>query len=108
MDGNELTLFGGSEAGKLGGKARAEKLTREHRADIARKAAESRWGPLPQATHAGDLEFGSIMIPCANLPDGRRLLTQQGFLRAIGRARSAKGGQGATQGVDRPPAFLAA
>lgn len=30
--------------GKRGGKARAEKLTPEQRAEIARKAAQKRWG----------------------------------------------------------------
>ena len=30
--------------GKRGGKARAEKMTPERRAEIARKAAETRWG----------------------------------------------------------------
>ena len=32
------------ELGRKGGKARAEKLTKEQRADIARKAAAKRWG----------------------------------------------------------------
>jgi hypothetical protein len=31
------------EMGKLGGKKRAESMTPERRAEIARKAAESRW-----------------------------------------------------------------
>jgi hypothetical protein len=31
------------KGGKIGGKARAEKLTPEQRSDIARKAAKSRW-----------------------------------------------------------------
>lgn len=61
---------------------------------------------LPRATHAGELKLGDIVIPCAVLEDGRRVLTQQGFLQAIGRARSAKGGQGAS--VDMMPAFMAA
>jgi len=30
--------------GKRGGKARAEKMTPERRAEIAKKAAEKRWG----------------------------------------------------------------
>jgi len=32
------------ELGRLGGKARANKLTKEQRADIAKKAAAKRWG----------------------------------------------------------------
>lgn len=61
---------------------------------------------MPYATHDGTLQIGSIAIPCAVLEDGRRVLTQEGFLHAIGRARKAKGGQGAS--VDERPAFLAA
>jgi hypothetical protein len=34
----------GRKGGLKGGKARAEKLTPEQRSDIARKAAERRWG----------------------------------------------------------------
>ncbi len=59
-----------------------------------------------QATHSGVLKIGAFEIPCAVLEDGTRLLTQEGFLKAIGRAGKAKGGQGAT--VDSKVAFLAA
>lgn len=34
----------GRRGGKKGGKARAEKLTPEERSEIARKAAQARWG----------------------------------------------------------------
>lgn len=33
-----------AELGKLGGKARAEKLSKRKRAEIARNAAKARWG----------------------------------------------------------------
>lgn len=33
-----------AEPGRKGGKARAEKMTAEQRAEIARKAARKRWG----------------------------------------------------------------
>lgn len=33
-----------SRGGRIGGKARAESLTPEQRKEIARKAAEARWG----------------------------------------------------------------
>ena len=33
----------GSKGGRVGGKARAEKLTPKRRAEIARAAAEARW-----------------------------------------------------------------
>jgi len=32
------------KGGKIGGKARAEKLTPEERSEIAKKAAKARWG----------------------------------------------------------------
>lgn len=45
-------------------------------------------------------------IQCAVLQDGTRLLTQGGFLLAIGRSRTPKAGTGAT--VAEVPTFLAA
>jgi hypothetical protein len=61
---------------------------------------------LPKANYNGFLMLGDKKIACAVLEDGTRVLTQQGFLKAIGRARSAKGGTGAT--VDNRVAFLSA
>ena len=61
---------------------------------------------LQQATHSGVIDVNHIEIPCSVLEDGTRLLTQEGFLEAIGRASKAKGGQGAS--VDNTVAFLAA
>ena len=53
------------------------------------------------------LVIGGIEIQCYVLSDETRVLSQQGFLAAMGRAPKAKGGQGAA-GVDNPPSFLAA
>ena len=53
------------------------------------------------------LVIGDIEIPCYVLEDETRVLNQEGFLEAIGRARKAKGGHGASM-VDNPPYFLAA
>ena len=61
---------------------------------------------FPTARYESSIVVDGVVIPCAVLDDGRRLLTQQGFLKAIGRARSAKGGQGST--VDGVIPFLAA
>ena len=70
----------------------------------------------PNATHplkviAGTpdapLVIGDVEIPCYVLSDESRVLSQQGFLASIGRARKAKGGHGA-RGVDNPTSFLAA
>lgn len=96
-----------------GGVARARNLDPDRRSEIASKAAAARW-------HKADLplaEFGSAdrplrildaEIPCYVLSDGTRVLTQEGFLSALGRAKKAKGGTGASTGVDNLPAFLAA
>ena len=61
---------------------------------------------IPRATHQGDLVLGDASITCAVLEDGTRLLSQGGFLKAIGRSRTPKAGSGAT--VAEVPPFLAA
>ncbi len=88
--------------------ARASALSEEDRSAIARRAALARYGKkLPRAIAEGFL-FGDPRFPCAVLDDqeNTRVLTQEGFLRAIGRAGKAKGGEGAS--VDGKPAFLRA
>lgn len=99
-----------------GGKARSESLSPERRSEIARKAAAARreLHSLPRATHGSanrPLSIGNVELVCYVLDDGTRLITQEGFLSALGRARKAKGGHGASgskNGVDRLPSFLAA
>lgn len=59
-----------------------------------------------KATHEGVLDIGEIQIPVAVLEDGTRVLTQGGFLKAIGRSRTPKSGTGVT--VAEMPTFLAA
>lgn len=92
----------------MGGKARADKLTSDERKAIASQAAKARWAEastLPKATHMGTLNIGDATIPCAVLSDGTRLLTQAGFLGALGRSTKPKGrSQQATDGL---PPFLA-
>lgn len=61
----------------------------------------------PKATHIGDLHIGEMVIPCAVLEDGTRVLTQSGFMRALGRARQAKGRDYYDSDVNMP-AFLTA
>jgi P63C domain len=96
-----------SEFASKGGKARAESLTPEQRKEIARQAAMARWGQdALQATHEGDFKIGDSVISAAVLPNGKRLLTQGTFLRAIGRSRSPKAGTGVLATVDGTPFFL--
>lgn len=93
----------------IGGKARAESLTSEQRKAIARKAAEARWvGDLPVASHEGEFPIADAILSCANLLDGRRIITQATFLRALGRSRSPKAGTGVLSTVDELPFFLQA
>jgi hypothetical protein len=91
------------------GKARANKLSPEDRSAIARRAAMARHDKgMPKAIAEGILIVGDLRIACAVLDDmqNTRVLTQEGFLTAIGRAGKAKGGEGAS--VDGLPAFLRA
>lgn len=91
-----------------GGRVRAKRLSPEQRSEIARNAARAKWDQtLPEATHEGDLKIGDTVIPCAVLADGRRVLTQSGFMQAIGRARQAKGREYYDGDVNMP-AFLTA
>jgi hypothetical protein len=46
-DQREELTNAAAQLGRKGGKARAEKLTKEQRADIARKAAAKRWEREP-------------------------------------------------------------
>lgn len=97
-----------ADFGAEGGKARARSLTRGQRSAIARQAAVSRWASkdgIPRATHAGELHIGEAVIPCAVLEDGTRVLTQWGFLRAIGRSGRPAAGRGSD--VEKVAPFLA-
>lgn len=97
-----------------GGVARAIELTPERRREIAAQGADARWARhLPRATHDGiiGLAEGRISIACAVLETTKRVLTQETFLTAIGRAAKAKAGTGSralAEVVDGLPPFLAA
>lgn len=100
------------EMGSEGGKARAKALSKKERSEIARQGALARWEKpgnesLPKATHEGVLTIGDVEIACANLDNGIRVLTQSGFMVALGRARQAKGRQYYDGDVNMP-AFLTA
>lgn len=89
----------GLKSGKAaGGHARAKSLTAEERKEIARKAAEARWGnELPRATHRGDLEIGGLQIPCYVLEDGTRVFSKSGLQHGVGMSRS--GGRSGDQRI---------
>ena len=75
----------------LGGQARASKLTKQRRSEIARKAAEARWakqgGSAIVAQYGAPerpLKIGFVEIPCYVLSDGTRVLAQRGLQSGIG------------------------
>ena len=76
-----------------GGLARAEKLTSEQRSEIAKRGAQARWSTDISQAICGSadqpLVIGGVEIECYVLDDGTRVLTQAGFLEALGRHRKA-------------------
>jgi hypothetical protein len=103
-----MEIFGMSDDDtpqRKGGRARSDSLSPERRRDIAREAATRRWaGDVLTATHVGILDIGGAQIPCAVLEDGSRVLTQEGFLAALGRSTKPKGRS--QQVADGLPPFL--
>src|SRR5580658_3514637 len=96
-----------AEMGAKGGNARAKSMTPEERSNAARKAVEARWSKsakMQKATHIGELHIGELAIPCAVLEDGTRVLTQEGFLIAIGRSGKPAAGRGSQ--VEKIAPFL--
>jgi len=76
----------------IGALARADKLTPEERSDIAKKAASARWSEVPQAICGSPerpLRIGDYELQCYVLEGGTRVLSQAGFLEALGRHRKA-------------------
>ena len=67
-----------------GGKARMAALTPEERSAQGRRAASARWENVPTATHIGELHIGDLVLPCAVLPDGTRVISQGGVTTAFG------------------------
>jgi hypothetical protein len=56
--------------------------------------------------YTGNLNIGDVSLPCAVLDTGQRVLTQEGFLQAIGRSKNPKGNPASHP--DETPAFLTA
>lgn len=90
----------------VGGHARMDGMSAEQRSQQASKAAKARWAgdDVKVASHDGVLKIGNAEIPCAVLEDGTRLLTQAGFLEALGRSSKPKGRS--QQVADGLPPFL--
>jgi hypothetical protein len=76
--------------------ARAESLDADERQDIARRAAQARWGKVvPGAPYTGQLRIGDRALDCAVLEDGRRVINQTTMQLALDRTGGARRGPGA-------------
>jgi hypothetical protein len=94
------------------------RLNPRERSELAKKAAAARWKSAGAdeelrvaTTEISEIKLaeGGIAIPCAVLDDGTRVLTQGGFLQAIGRRGKPKNTYQETEhGVTKVPVFLAA
>jgi P63C domain len=100
-----MVMIRPTEAGSIGGKRRAERLSADERHEIASIAARARWNPHPdapkilKATHGSadhPLRIGDIEIPCYVLEDRRRVLSLGGMVQALGMSKG--GGAGGKQG----------
>jgi hypothetical protein len=72
-----------------GGKAAAQKMTPEQRAQRAKNAVNAREAKkaMPHATYGSadrPLRIGDVEIPCYVLSDGTRVITQMGLTAAVG------------------------
>ena len=115
MSSDESDLFSKSaEFGALGGKKRAELLSPEKKREIAVQGARTRWGltdrdagiHIPKSIASGVLKVGGIACAVLDDEENTRVLTQTGFLTAIGRFATPK----STKNPDLAnlPAFLRA
>lgn len=104
------TIGSGDSFAARGGRAAAARMTPDERRERAKKAAESRWAKsAPQATHVGELDLAGNRIACAVLEDGRRVLSQNSFVQAIGRTGNVKTAARSEDGVFfKTPPFLTA
>lgn len=82
-----------------GGVARAAKLSKQRRSEIARNAAKAKaeLKALPEVTHGSPdhpLKIGDVEIPCYVLNDGTRVLSQSGMLGGLGMSKGTPRGGG--------------
>src|SRR5882724_11832862 len=110
MSKSNVVTLRPAEAGALGGKRRAERLSPEERKSAASTAARARWSTeneeIPRATHGSPdhpLRIGDMEIPCYVLADGRRVLQQGGVIGALNMSH----GGSYSRGGDRLAKFAA-
>lgn len=106
---------GPKERASRGGKARAKALSPERKAEIARMGAQARTrlgesekAALPQATHRGPLKITEeLVLPCAVLSDGTRVITETAVARQLGRGLGGKTQRLAARSASKGPALPA-
>ena len=87
--------------GAKGGLARAQIMTSAERSEIARRAADARWGKnVMTAEFVGTLPLSEMNLDCVVLTDGRRVISQGSILQSLGRSDSS--GR-RTRNDNRPP-----
>ncbi len=97
-----------------GGRARAESLDHETRSEIAKRAADKRWAKgidieqLPKAEVGADLDLAGVSIPCAVLPNGKRVLSERGIAKGLGKTRSGSHWQKKRNQEEVLPVYLSA
>jgi len=70
--------------GSIGGRVRAQLLSRERRIEIARQGADKRWhGESPKVLCAGELKLGGVVIPCYVTVEGQRLISGRAMQEAL-------------------------
>jgi len=96
-----------AEGRARGGFARAQNLSPTDRVGIAKKAAAARWSDLPLAVCGSPdrpLKIANVELQCYVLNNGTRVLSQAGFLEALG--RHPKANVRREGGEERIPAIL--
>lgn len=87
--------------GAKGGAARAQRMTPAERSEVARRAADARWGKsVMNAEYVGTLPVAEMSLDCVVLDDGRRVISQGSILLSLGRSETS--GR-RTRNDNRPP-----
>lgn len=107
---------GARALGRLGAKARSEKLSPAERKQIGQRAIAARWAKAgkakrekeasvaPRSILQGVLKIADIELPCHVLDDKRRVLTQAGMISSLGMSQGSGGASAG--GGDRLTNFL--
>lgn len=90
-------------------KARTKALPAKKRSEIAKKAADARWNKgAPEATHEAEIKLGDLVIECAVLEDGRRVISERAMTRAFGGKRGGSHWKRIKEGGAYLPVYLSA